>query len=355
MDNASEFLKRSLQVYSPTYNEQPAAEFFVAEMSERNFKKSYSDNAGNAIGIWGSGPIQILFLGHIDTVPGKIDVYIDDKQQLWGRGSCDAKGGMCAIISALTELPGELKELVTVTVAGCVEEECATSKGAHQILEDFEEPHYVINGEPSGWNVVTIGYKGGVRFALTHSQPMTHFASKDAAVNEIAFSTIRSIHEYIENLDFNRESAFASPRLEIRNWNSSNDGLQEDVKVFCNLRIPPNFDNAAFEEFVKNIDTPMNIEYSESLAGYESDSRSKLVRAFTKAIRQQDEKPVLKKKTGSSDLGVVSTRWKQAEMVAYSPGDSTLDHTPEERIDLNEYRKSIAILKAVVEDLSNNA
>jgi LysW-gamma-L-lysine carboxypeptidase len=37
--------------------------------------------------------------------------------------------------------------------------------------------------------------------------------------------------------------------------------------------------------------------------------------------------------------------------VAYGPGDSALDHTPDERLDLAEYRQSVDVLKGVLGSL----
>ena len=38
-------------------------------------------------------------------------------------------------------------------------------------------------------------------------------------------------------------------------------------------------------------------------------------------------------------------------MVAYGPGESALDHTPEEAMDLREYQRAIDVLKRVLEVL----
>jgi LysW-gamma-L-lysine carboxypeptidase len=52
-------------------------------------------------------------------------------------------------------------------------------------------------------------------------------------------------------------------------------------------------------------------------------------------------------KTGTCDMNVVGPVW-DCPIVAYGPGDSSLDHTPDERINLNEYLQSIEILKSVL-------
>ena len=42
-------------------------------------------------------------------------------------------------------------------------------------------------------------------------------------------------------------------------------------------------------------------------------------------------------------------------MVAYGPGDSSLDHTPDEHLRIEEYEKSIAVLVAMLGRLENHA
>ena len=70
---------------------------------------------------------------------------------------------------------------------------------------------------------------------------------------------------------------------------------------------------------------------------------SVLARALRVAIRQAGGTPVFKLKTGTSDMNVVAPHWN-APTLAYGPGDSRLDHTPEERLDLAEYDRAVAVL-----------
>jgi len=59
-----------------------------------------------------------------------------------------------------------------------------------------------------------------------------------------------------------------------------------------------------------------------------------------------------KVKSGTSDMNVVGPVWS-CPIVAYGPGDSTLDHTPGEHIDLDEYHRSIAVLIQVLQQLQD--
>jgi LysW-gamma-L-lysine carboxypeptidase len=64
---------------------------------------------------------------------------------------------------------------------------------------------------------------------------------------------------------------------------------------------------------------------------------------------QAGVKPTFKVKTGTSDMNVVGPIWR-CPIVAYGPGDSALDHTPDEHVDIADYLRAINILKDVMRD-----
>ena len=61
------------------------------------------------------------------------------------------------------------------------------------------------------------------------------------------------------------------------------------------------------------------------------------------SLETKVQKPKFKKKTGSADMNILAD-WG-CPIVAYGPGDSSLDHTSEEHILISDYEKSISILK----------
>ena len=48
-------------------------------------------------------------------------------------------------------------------------------------------------------------------------------------------------------------------------------------------------------------------------------------------------------------MNVVAPHWP-VPMLAYGPGDANLDHTPEERLPLDEYLRAVEVLGAVLSD-----
>jgi LysW-gamma-L-lysine carboxypeptidase len=71
-----------------------------------------------------------------------------------------------------------------------------------------------------------------------------------------------------------------------------------------------------------------------------------LVRSFLAGLRgvAADEKLGFVVKTGTSDMNVVAPIWK-CPIVAYGPGDSALDHTPNEHLPLDEYWTAVTVLE----------
>jgi LysW-gamma-L-lysine carboxypeptidase len=49
-------------------------------------------------------------------------------------------------------------------------------------------------------------------------------------------------------------------------------------------------------------------------------------------------------------MNIVAPVWK-CPILAYGPGDSSLDHTPHEHIDLDEYLRAVRVLKTALERL----
>jgi acetylornithine deacetylase/succinyl-diaminopimelate desuccinylase-like protein len=74
-----------------------------------------------------------------------------------------------------------------------------------------------------------------------------------------------------------------------------------------------------------------------------------LARVLVKAIRESGLKPSYIRKTGSSDMNI--TVPMGIPTIAYGPGDPGLDHMDDESILIDDYRKSIGIIKQALLEL----
>lgn len=145
-----ELLIPMLETYSPSGEEGKLVSFLKDRIKELGFK-ARTDPVGNLIGEIGQGEKEILLVGHLDTVEGMIPVEIKGGR-IYGRGSVDAKGSLATFIRAGSEFRDDHQ--LSIRVIGAVEEE-SSSRGAH-FLKDRYKPDYVVIGEPSGWEGITL-------------------------------------------------------------------------------------------------------------------------------------------------------------------------------------------------------
>jgi len=331
---------------STSRREGEAVEWLVARMSERGFRASV-DDAGNAVGEIGEGSTHVVLLGHIDTVAGEIAVRIEDGE-LVGRGAVDAKGPLAAFVAAATTpIAG-----VRVTVVGAVEEESPTSAGA-RYRATLAAPDWCVVGEPSGWDAVTVGYKGRLALRIALSRSARHGAAPGMTCTEEALALWSTLRAAAERRTGETDGfARLDCRLEAMNAGTS-DGLVERAELRVGYRIPPGITTAELEAEVRGLATEHVGESGIEIerVGAEEPARTSrttpLARAFAGAIADAGGRATYKVKSGTSDMNILAPAWG-CPMVAYGPGDSRYDHTPIERLSLNDYARSIRVLQSVL-------
>ncbi len=339
--NEIDLLEGLLQRYSPTFQEAEAVNFLVAQMSAAGFDASV-DEAGNAIGVLGDGPREVMMLGHIDTVPGFIEVRRED-DRLYGRGSVDAKGPL-ACFAAATALAGA-REGYRFVVIGAVGEE-GDSRGA-QFVRDHYRPAMLIIGEPSSWDRVTLGYKGSAWFEYEARRTLAHTSANVESACQAAVSFWNRVLERSGKWNTGRLKMFDQLIPSLRAMHSTTDGFVETAQLKFNLRVPPGLAPQEVETLVREQVQDAELKMIEGCAAYRAEKNTPLVRSFLGAIRQQGGSPTFTVKSGTSDMNLVAPVW-QCPTVAYGPGDSDLDHTPQEHILISEYQRAIHILADVL-------
>lgn len=343
----TELLKRALEIYSPSGEEREIGVYFVEEMRRRGFSASL-DGAGNAVGVIGSGEREILLLGHMDTVHGFIPVR-EEGGKLFGRGAVDAKGPLCAFIEAAARFDEQSLADKRIVIVGAVEEECPTSKGAHFILDRYD-PAYVIVGEPSGWDGITLGYKGRVRLSYSITKDAAHTAASTKTAAEEAVEFWNKLAEVAAGFNIEKR-IFDQLDCSLVRINSHNDGLADCASLQVDIRTPVGFDHSLLSAFVESYaDAGASLKVEGEVPAIRAPKNNLLVRAFVEAIRAHQGGPRFKLKTGTSDMNLAGQRWN-VPMVAYGPGDSSLDHTPQEFIVLDEYRRAISVVESVLGQL----
>ena len=332
--------------YSPSGQESDAVNYLVGRMQDLGFTHAFKDKVGNAVGVMGKGEKQIVLLGHIDTVPGEIDIRVED-DVLYGRGSVDAKGPLSTFVDAVASV-GQAQGW-KIVVIGAIDEE-RNSVGARYVVDQYQ-PDYAIIGEPSRWNRVTLGYKGSANAKVTFRREMAHSASGEETAPEATFALWEKVRAWADEFNEGKKRVFEEIMLSIRGFESGDDGFESWASLKINARLPVTLSPEAWYVLLEKLSAPESVDrVGFAIPAHRAEKNSPLVRAFLKGIRSVDGKPGFVVKTGTADLNIVAPIWG-CPAVAYGPGDSNLDHTPNEHISLAEYEQAVTVLKKVLDTI----
>lgn len=341
-DQQVELLRGLVAIPSLSRQEANAVAYLCDCMNRLGFTAG-PDKAGSAVGTIGTGDRKVVLLGHIDTVPGDIPVRIKDGV-LHGRGAVDAKGPLATFVCAAA-LAAE-RANATITVVGAVGEESIGSPGATAVA-NWPAPDYCIIGEPSGWDAVCLGYRGTLSTIYRLRQACRHFAGPGESVAEQAVGFWNALTAEAARLNEGVTGSFTSVGATLRGMGTSSDGLYDEAWMSIGVRLPPGLDADALLETMHAFAGQATLTIEGKQLGYRTDKKSPIVPPFLRSIRAEGGTPRFTLKLGTSDMTVVGPVW-QCPIVAYGPGDASLDHTPEERIVLDEYLTAVRVLTEVL-------
>lgn len=121
----------------------------------------------NVLGVLpGTDAGMLVFEAHLDTVPMPTVSCVPRLEggQVWGRGACDTKASLAAMLAALQQLAGDLRPRPTVVFAGVVDEEYVM-RGAAALAERLAGADGIVIGEPTNLRPVR-AHNGCVRFEV---------------------------------------------------------------------------------------------------------------------------------------------------------------------------------------------
>jgi len=326
---------------SPSGEEGPAADR-LASFLRSHGREVWIDGAGNVRAPADDG---VLLTSHIDTVPGEVPVEITDGAdgpELWGRGSVDATGPLAAMAAAAVE--------TGVSFVGVTGEE-VDSRGAWRLIEDRAEPDAVINGEPSGWDGLALGYRGILTGRYVAASESGHSSRPEPNAIEDAIGWWSRV-----------ESAFAADewtpvfeRVTTKpvgfEGGPSADGLAVEATMDVQFRVPPSLTVDDVRERAEAELAGGSVHWNRPSPPVMASPRTPVARAFRRAIRAAGGEPRMLRKTGTSDMNVYATAW-DCPMATYGPGDSDLDHAPDEHLPLADFDRAVTVLTAVCRDLA---
>lgn len=160
----------------------------------------------------GTGP-ALVFLNHMDTVPAgegwSRDPFLaaEADGKIWGRGSCDMKGGIAASLAALARLKERIdrgaRPRGTIRCCMVVDEESGAMTGTAAAIRSgrVRADDVVISCEPTGLALVT-AQKGAMWFELVFRGKSAHAAAPHMGADAIhaAALAVAALREAVAGL-----------------------------------------------------------------------------------------------------------------------------------------------------------
>ncbi len=362
-EQAIRFLTNLLGIYSPSGKEEDAANFLAYEMKRMGFEVG-KDTIGNVIGVVGEGEPVILLCGHMDTVAGHLPLRIEEGK-IYARGAVDAKGPLAAMIMAAVSATKEPEFKGKILVASVVEEE-ATSRGVKHLITQGIKVDYAIFGEPSGVENVTIGYKGQIQLKIVCKTETGHSSTPwlyDNALEKAyeVWGLIKNASSY-PSLDPSESPFNAVTACLVKvTGGRATSVVPFEAEMNLDVRVPIQFTTAqVFEQIEKiiskyqaaNPKVTVKATVLDTVEPFEVDKASPIVHVVSSSVRKVLNKPAtLLRKTGTGDMNILG-KAMNLPIVTYGPGDSHLDHTLDEHIDISEYLDAIQVYKETLLRLS---
>ena len=341
----------------PNAGEKNVADFLATTAAraglEVEFQKVLPGRANIIARLLPRGKIKrtILLAPHMDTVGADSPKFIPQRKngRLHGRGACDTKGSVAAMLAALCELANSKSRprATEIVFAGLIDEEHAQA-GSRALVQNKFKANLAIVGEPTKLQVVT-AHKGSLWLELAARGRAAHGATPHLCKH--------AIHEMARIVDF-LETDYAAQlkRKKHRllgagtvNVGKISGGTQPNIVPDCctisidRRTLPGETENSVRREITlllqaKKLSAKISSTKLAPALPLETDFKLPLVQAFLRAAGQ-------KKPLGVDyfcDAAVLSAGGIPS--VVFGPGDIAQAHTADEWISLAEVERAKDLL-----------
>lgn len=328
-----ELARRLIDIESITGNEKDIGEFLLAylgALAERTGgrveRMPVEPERFNVLAHWGE-PIVTLST-HQDTVPPFFSSR-EDGECVWGRGACDVKGLMAAMIKAAERLLDQnVRGFGLLFVVG----EERNSLGAMAAARDPRGSRYLINGEPTG-NKLALGSKGALRYEIKTKGRMAH-----SAYPELGESAIEKLLDVLQEI-----RAIELPADPVLGPSTLNIGLIRGGRA-------PNVipDQAEAEIMIRLVSDPAATKQAvEQAAADRAEAREVIcIPALHLGALDGFETTVV---AFTTDIPAFDGKW--GEPFLLGPGSIHVAHTSEERVPKRELIEAVSIYENMVKQL----
>jgi acetylornithine deacetylase len=168
------FTRQLVDIESVTGNEAAVGQYLATQLESLGYNVERMPVEGDRINVFAAPPNDpeppLVFSTHMDVVPPWFPSS-EDADNIYGRGSCDAKGIIAAQIAAAEQLNRTGVPVGLLYVSG----EERDSLGAHVANQHSRGSRFIVNGEPTE-SRMALASKGALRVEITSHGKMAHSA-----------------------------------------------------------------------------------------------------------------------------------------------------------------------------------
>lgn len=300
----------------------------------------------------------LVFEAHQDTVPTDhmtIDPFaaVIDGSRLYGRGACDIKGGMAAMLTAFARVVREQpRGGCNLVMACCVDEE-HTAQGADRLARDLRADMAVV-AEPTSLRIVQ-AHKGVVRWYLTTTGRACHSSAPDKGINAVyrMGRLLVAVEQFAAWLPTTRrDPLLGTPTLSVGSieGGTSVNTVPDRCRIQIDRRVLPGEDPAAapgqlaaFLREQAGIEFPFAMDEPWTCKpGLDPTHSGELVERLGRAVDAvQGSHEVIGVPYGTDAPALAEAG---IPAVVFGPGDIARAHTCDEWVDLDEVARAADIL-----------
>lgn len=301
----------------------------------------------------------LLLEAHQDTVP--IDhMTIEpfgaeiDGGRLYGRGACDIKGGMAAMLACFARLVRERPTGCGSVIMACTVDEENTMLGVRELVRRGVRADFAVVAEPTRLNIVH-AHKGVTRWQILTAGRSCHSSAPEQGVNAIyrMARLLTAVERYAERLRTGPADALLGPptlSIGIVEGGTSVNTVPDRCRIEVDRRLvggeEPDAMPAQLADFLKReagIDFPFEMTppwiRERALLPRGADEIIALLGAAIDAERGSHRVHPVPYGTDAATIA-----WSGIPAVIFGPGDIAQAHTRDEWVDLAEVEQAAAIL-----------
>ena len=293
----------------------------------------------------------ILLAPHLDTVgaDGKQFIPIRKNGRLHGRGACDTKGSVSAMLSALCELAASKTrpQETAIVFAGLIDEENIQA-GSRALAASGFKADLAIVGEPTRLQVVT-AHKGSLWLRLE-----THGRAAHGATPHLGKNAIHEMARIVDVLETDYAARLRRRKHKLLGVGTVNVGkisggkqaniVPDHCDILVDRRTLPGETEAGVRREIsallkrKKLSAQISSDKSVPCVALETDSKLPLVQQFFRSAGQPGPVGV----QYFCDAAVLAAAGIPG--VVFGPGDIAQAHTADEWISVSELEQSKDLL-----------